>query len=82
MGCIFAEVATKDALFRGDSEIDQLFRIFRTMGTPTEDIWPGVTSLPEYQNKTFPIWRDNNLCKGEKLLKALNPTAIELFRVS
>lgn len=29
MGCIFAEMATKRPLFQGDSEIDQLFRIFR-----------------------------------------------------
>ncbi|XP_076170539.1 cyclin-dependent kinase 1 isoform X1 [Ptiloglossa arizonensis] len=29
IGCIFAEMATKKPLFQGDSEIDQLFRIFR-----------------------------------------------------
>lgn len=29
IGCIFAEMANKTPLFRGDSEIDQLFRIFR-----------------------------------------------------
>lgn len=29
VGCIFAEMAMKKPLFQGDSEIDQLFRIFR-----------------------------------------------------
>ncbi|XP_022256878.1 cyclin-dependent kinase 1 [Limulus polyphemus] len=29
IGCIFAEMANKKPLFHGDSEIDQLFRIFR-----------------------------------------------------
>lgn len=29
IGCIFAEMTTKKPLFQGDSEIDQLFRIFR-----------------------------------------------------
>ena len=29
IACIFAEMATKKPLFHGDSEIDQLFRIFR-----------------------------------------------------
>lgn len=29
VGCIFAEMVTKKPLFHGDSEIDQLFRIFR-----------------------------------------------------
>ncbi|TMW43319.1 hypothetical protein DOY81_011601, partial [Sarcophaga bullata] len=28
IGCIFAEMATKKPLFQGDSEIDQLFRMF------------------------------------------------------
>lgn len=31
LGCIFAEMATKKPLFQGDSEIDQLFRIFRLL---------------------------------------------------
>lgn len=29
VGCIFSEMVTKRPLFPGDSEIDQLFRIFR-----------------------------------------------------
>lgn len=29
VGCIFAEMAMKKPLFHGDSEIDQMFRIFR-----------------------------------------------------
>jgi serine/threonine protein kinase len=29
IGCIFAEMVTKRPLFPGDSEIDELFRIFR-----------------------------------------------------
>lgn len=81
MGCIFAEVATKDALFKGDSEIDQIFRIFRTMGTPTEETWPGVTSLPEYQKKNFPAWRGDKLCEGEKISKALDANGLHLFKV-
>ena len=38
-------------LFQGDSEIDQLFRIFRVLRTPTEDLWPGVTQLPDFKVK-------------------------------
>ncbi|XP_076650736.1 cyclin-dependent kinase 2 [Halictus rubicundus] len=55
LGCIFAEMATRRALFPGDSEIDQLFRIFRTLGTPDESIWPGVSQLPDYTSR-FPRW--------------------------
>ena len=36
-------------VFQGDSEIDQLFRIFRVLRTPTEDLWPGVTQLPDFK---------------------------------
>ena len=34
-GCILAELTCRRPLFPGDSEIDQLFRIFRLLGTPT-----------------------------------------------
>ncbi|NXQ41010.1 CDK2 kinase, partial [Catharus fuscescens] len=58
-----------------DSEIDQLFRIFRTLGTPDEAAWPGVSALPDYK-ATFPRWARQDLAKvlpplddeGRKLL--------------
>jgi len=55
IGCIFSEMISKLPLFPGDSEIDQLYKIFRVLGTPTEANWPGVTELPEYK-PTFPRW--------------------------
>eukprot|EP00812_Abedinium_dasypus_P008340 NODE_2108_length_993_cov_314.529851.p1 GENE.NODE_2108_length_993_cov_314.529851~~NODE_2108_length_993_cov_314.529851.p1 ORF type:complete len:219 (+),score=47.03 NODE_2108_length_993_cov_314.529851:3-659(+) len=54
-GCIFGEMATGAALFRGDSEIDTLFQIFRKRGTPTEAEWPGLNELPDFK-VTFPSW--------------------------
>lgn len=62
IGCIFAEMLTRRALFPGDSEIDQLFRIFRTLGTPDEVVWPGVSHLPDYKS-TFPRWANQELTK-------------------
>ncbi|CEG64360.1 Putative CMGC/CDK/CDC2 protein kinase [Rhizopus microsporus] len=53
VGCIFAEMLTMQPLFPGDSQIDQLFKIFRALGTPTEEMWPGVTALPDFNNN-FP----------------------------
>uniref|UniRef100_A0A8B9PB60 cyclin-dependent kinase n=1 Tax=Apteryx owenii TaxID=8824 RepID=A0A8B9PB60_APTOW len=75
LGCIFAEMITRRALFPGDSEIDQLFRIFRTLGTPDEAMWPGVTSMPDYK-PSFPKWARQDFSKvvppldeeGRKLL--------------
>nr|AAB28423.1 Cdc2D57 product {P element-induced G to R mutation at residue 148} [Drosophila melanogaster, Peptide Mutagenesis, 297 aa] [Drosophila melanogaster]AAP13987.1 cdc2-like kinase [Drosophila melanogaster] len=76
IGCIFAEMATRKPLFQGDSEIDQLFRMFRILKTPTEDIWPGVTSLPDYKN-TFPCWSTNQLTNQ---LKNLDANGIDLIQ--
>ncbi|XP_055304907.1 cyclin-dependent kinase 1-like [Sitodiplosis mosellana] len=67
IGCIFAEMATRKPLFQGDSEIDQLFRMFRILKTPTEDIWPGVTSLPDYK-ESFPCWTQKQLRDQVKVI--------------
>ncbi|XP_018568189.1 cyclin-dependent kinase 1 [Anoplophora glabripennis] len=76
LGCIFAEMATKRPLFQGDSEIDQLFRIFRVLKTPNEEIWPGVSSLPDYK-ATFPNWTNYNLA-GQ--IKHLNEDGVDLLK--
>ncbi|XP_059822064.1 cyclin-dependent kinase 2-like isoform X2 [Hypanus sabinus] len=62
IGCIFAEMITRKPLFPGDSEIDQLFRIFCTLGTPNEFVWPGVTQLPDYK-ANFPKWNRQDFNK-------------------
>lgn len=54
-GCIFAEMANAGRpLFPGSNVEDQLKRIFKLLGTPTEESWPGLTRLPEF--KTFPYY--------------------------
>lgn len=55
VGTILVEMATKRPLFPGDSEVDELFKIFRILGTPDENTWPGVTRLNDW-NDGFPIW--------------------------
>lgn len=55
VGTILAEMSTKRPLFPGDSEIDEIFKIFRALGTPNEEVWPGVTSLQDW-NSEFPYW--------------------------
>ncbi|XP_053674175.1 cyclin-dependent kinase 2 [Anopheles nili] len=55
LGCIFAEMILKRPLFPGDSEIDQLYKIFRQMGTPNEKSWPGVSHLTDFKH-AFPNW--------------------------
>ena len=46
VGCILAECLLKKPLFMGKGEVDQLDQIFRVLGAPTEDKWPGYRDLP------------------------------------
>ncbi|XP_023541532.1 cyclin-dependent kinase G-2-like isoform X1 [Cucurbita pepo subsp. pepo] len=46
LGCIMAELLSKQPLFNGKTEVDQLDKIFRMLGTPNETIWPGFSNLP------------------------------------
>ncbi|KAK2648110.1 hypothetical protein Ddye_015599 [Dipteronia dyeriana] len=46
VGCIMAELLAKKPLFNGKTEVDQIDKIFKTLGTPTETIWPGFSELP------------------------------------
>jgi len=74
-GCIFAEMVTGRPLLPGDSEIDQLFKTFRLLGTPNEDTWPGVTSYPDFKT-TFPQWKPTPLSEA---VPGLEPLGIDLL---
>ena len=54
VGCIFAELLTfSGPLFPGQSVLDQLGRIFHVLGTPTNESWPGVSMLPDWNKVCF-----------------------------
>ena len=44
--CILVELLRSKPLFQGTTEVDQIDKIFEVCGTPTEEDWPGVSSLP------------------------------------
>ncbi|MCJ1243123.1 negative regulator of the PHO system [Trapelia coarctata] len=48
-GCIMAEMYTGRPLFPGTTNEDELQKIFRLMGTPSERSWPGISQFPEYK---------------------------------
>eukprot|EP00811_Abedinium_folium_P034469 NODE_7347_length_1587_cov_18.776027.p1 GENE.NODE_7347_length_1587_cov_18.776027~~NODE_7347_length_1587_cov_18.776027.p1 ORF type:complete len:377 (-),score=94.27 NODE_7347_length_1587_cov_18.776027:336-1466(-) len=60
LGCIMAEMGTATPLFCGNCEIDTIFKIFQVLGTPTEQTWPGITSLSFFK-RSFPQWRGTGL---------------------
>jgi CTD kinase subunit alpha len=47
--CIMLELFRKKPVFQGNDEIHQLDVIYKFMGTPTPEIWPGYTDLPWYE---------------------------------
>jgi len=77
IGCIFSELVTGQALFPADSEIDQLYKIFQVLGTPSEKSWPGVSTLPYYRS-TFPNWSGNKLSQVPGL-NALDSNGLDLM---
>ncbi|XP_030543875.1 cell division control protein 2 homolog C [Rhodamnia argentea] len=74
VGCIFAEMVRRQALFPGDSEFQQLLHIFRLMGTPTEQQWPGVTTLRDWH--VYPQWEPQNLARA---VPSLGPDGVDLM---
>ena len=59
-GCIMAEMYTGRPLFPGTTNEDELQKIFRLMGTPSERSWPGISQFPEYK-PNFHIYATQDL---------------------
>lgn len=64
----------QQALFPGDSELQQLLHIFKLLGTPDETTWPGVTALRDWHE--FPQWRAQDL---QKVFPTLAPEGVALM---
>lgn len=56
IGCIFAEMFTGRPLFPGKNDADQLKVIFKIIGTPTPDAWPGMDKLPKYGSEEYKLY--------------------------
>ncbi|XP_011407715.1 PREDICTED: cyclin-dependent-like kinase 5 [Amphimedon queenslandica] len=75
-GTIFAELANAGRpLFPGSDVDEQLKRIFKLVGTPTERSWPGLTKLPEF--KEFPPYPPACI---ESVVPALNDAGVDLLQ--
>ncbi|XP_048408876.1 cyclin-dependent kinase 18-like isoform X3 [Stegostoma tigrinum] len=57
VGCILYEMAAGRPLFPGSTVKEELHLIFRLLGTPGEDTWPGITSNEEFKAYNFPYYR-------------------------
>jgi len=77
VGCIFAEMANGRPLVAGTSESDQLDRIFRLLGTPTLQEYPGIVDLPEYSTDIPPYPKPRGGLAS--LVPTLDETGVDLL---
>ncbi len=86
-GCLLAEMALNETLFNGETEIEQLFKIFSLIGTPSASSWSTICDeehykiiLPKWEQVYFP-----NICAPvgsqelDSLEKALLPNRDKAF---
>uniref|UniRef100_A0AAR2KJN2 cyclin-dependent kinase n=1 Tax=Pygocentrus nattereri TaxID=42514 RepID=A0AAR2KJN2_PYGNA len=57
VGCILYEMATGRPMFPGSTVKEELHLVFRLMGTPTEETWPGISANEEFKSYLFPQYR-------------------------
>ena len=60
IGCIFAEMLSGKPIFPGQGEPDQINQIFRALGCPNEDSWPGVSKLPNASKVSYKVVGSRN----------------------
>lgn len=76
VGCLLAELLAKRPLFPGKDEPEQLELIFRGLGLPTEQVWPGWKALPLSKNIKF----DSSKPCIDALLKNVSPMALQFVK--
>ncbi|KAK6435969.1 negative regulator of the PHO system [Oleoguttula sp. CCFEE 5521] len=74
-GCIMAEMFTGRPLFPGTTNEDQLLKIFRLMGTPSERSWPGISQFPEYK-PNWPVYATQEL---RAILPSVDSAGLQLL---
>ncbi|KAG8078937.1 hypothetical protein GUJ93_ZPchr0007g3274 [Zizania palustris] len=71
VGCILAELLLGEPIFPGRTEVEQLHKIFKLCGTPSEDYW-------EKMKFPHPTFRPYERCIAEKF-KDVEPSTLSLL---
>jgi negative regulator of PHO system len=75
-GCVMVEMYAGRPLFPGTTNEDQLVRVFRVMGTPSERSWPGISQYTKHkQNVAMYATQDLGV-----ILPQVDPSGIDLLR--
>ncbi|KAI8981614.1 cyclin-dependent protein kinase [Mycotypha africana] len=75
VGCIMAELFTGSPIFYGKNTEEQLQKVYRVLGTPNEEIWPGMTQMPNYR----PSFSSYPLQSMQQIFPCLDPLAQDLL---
>lgn len=78
IGCVMAELYLLKPLFPGQSEMDQLERIFKILGTPKPDQWREGYRLAEKREIKFNDYNKKNL---QKYLGECSDSAFEAIKL-
>ena len=74
VGCLFVELLTLKPLFPGNSEIETMYRIFKILGRPSEDVWSRRFSfLPLASQLNDHLVRFPNHSTLKEMLSFLSP---------
>ena len=77
VGCVMAELYLHQPLFPGSSELDQIDKIFRILGTPKKDQWREGYRLAEKREIVFEDYPKKNL---QKYLGDISDEALEAIK--
>uniref|UniRef100_A0A673ZE38 Cyclin dependent kinase 17 n=1 Tax=Salmo trutta TaxID=8032 RepID=A0A673ZE38_SALTR len=79
VGCIFYEMAAGRPLFPGSTVEDELHLIFRLLGTPSENSWPGISSMEEFKSYKFPKYKTQPLINHAPRYVGLQAWVLDLL---
>lgn len=75
--CVYMEMFTKKAIFPGDgSEINQLDRLYSSLGTPTRADWPSIVDMPWFELMRPTERKERHF--EEQFRDVLSPDALDL----
>ncbi|XP_017383981.1 cyclin-dependent kinase 20 isoform X9 [Cebus imitator] len=76
VGCIMGELLNGSPLFPGENDIEQLCCVLRILGTPSPQVWPELTELPDYNKISF---KEQAPVPLEEVLPDASPQALDLL---
>eukprot|EP01063_Lacrimia_lanifica_P006657 TRINITY_DN14171_c0_g1_i1.p1 TRINITY_DN14171_c0_g1~~TRINITY_DN14171_c0_g1_i1.p1 ORF type:complete len:426 (+),score=147.27 TRINITY_DN14171_c0_g1_i1:68-1345(+) len=76
VGCVLGEMYAGNPVFPGTTEIDQIVKIFRALGSPDDESWPERTACPDWTKLQVTQYPTRSLAE---LLPTASPTAVALL---